>query len=50
MKNHIKNILEYNVEYKPTYGVKPLPIILGKVEVYIRKYYKTRYLALFQSE
>ena len=43
-------ILIYIVAYKIPYGSKDLHVIFNKVEGYIRKYDKTRYLALFHSD
>ena len=42
-----ENILYYDVVYQTPYGANPLYIIFDKVYGYIRKYDKTRYLALF---
>ena len=36
--------------YKISYSSEPLCIIFAKVDGYIRKYGKTRYLAFFHSE
>ena len=39
----------YDAVYKTSYGAKPLRIVFDKVVGYIRKYDKTRYLAIFHS-
>ena len=44
-----KNILVYDVECKTPYFAKPLSNIIDKVDAYIIKYDKTRYLALCHS-
>ena len=42
--------LIYDVAYKTSYGPKPLCISFDKVEKYIRKYDKTKYLRLFYCD
>ena len=42
-----KNILIYDVAYKTPYGAKPLRIVFDKVDGYLRKYDKTKDVALF---
>ena len=43
-------ILIYHPAYKTPYNAKPLCIIYDKVYKYIRKYDRTKYLALFPSD
>ena len=45
-----ENILICDVVCKISYGAKPLRIVFGKADGYIRKYDKTRYLAFFHSD
>ena len=45
-----ENILICDVVCKVSYGAKPLRIVFGKADGYIRKYDKTRYLAFFHSD
>ena len=45
-----ENILLYDIAYKTPYSVGSLPIIFDEVDEYLRKYDKTKYLALFHSE
>ena len=44
-----ENILINGVAYKTPYGTNPLGIVFDKVDGYIRKYDKSRYLALLYS-
>lgn len=44
-----ENVLIYDSAYKVHCGIKPLCITLDKVDEYIRKHDKTRYLELFHS-
>ena len=39
-----------DVAYKTLYGAKPLHIIFNKVDGYIRKHDKPKYLLLFHSD
>ena len=48
MKNHME-IFIYDISYKTLIGSKPLWIRLGKIDGFIRIYYETRYLTLFDS-
>ena len=45
-----KNILVYNISYKNLIGTKPFCIRFDKVDVFIRIFDGTRYLALFGGE
>ena len=49
-KTSHKNILIYDVAYKAQCGAKSLCIIFDKVDAYIGKYNRTKYLTLFHSE
>ena len=42
-------LLFYDVAYKTPYGAKPSYTIFDKVDGYIRKYDRRKYLGLFQS-
>ena len=49
VKKLFENILIYDTVYKTSYGVKALHIIFDKIDGYIKKYNKNKYLALFHS-
>ena len=48
-KKH-ENILIHDVVYKTRYDTKALHIIFDKVDEYIGKYDRTKYLELFHSD
>ena len=45
-----EKFLTYAVAYKAPYGAKPLCILFDKVDGYIRKNNRTKYLVLFYSD
>ena len=49
-KKSYGNILIYDVAYKTTYSAKLLHIIFDMVDGYVRKYDRTKYLALFHFD
>ena len=49
MKSHTNFFLTSNVLFKTPYGAKSSHITFVKVDGYIRKYDRTKYLALFHS-
>ena len=49
-KRSYENILTYYVANKTSYSEKPLHIIFGEVDGYLRKYDRTKYLTLFPPD